>query len=93
MSSHRVLCITKKDRQNIHERITNIGGRNGDGKNWSLTQQEAIAGIERGEWSFYVLNDGVKADVEVATNSGHKYLKTNADRQPQDNLLSLPECV
>jgi len=90
---HEVTCINKGDRTNPHERITHIGGRNGDGTAWRLTQHEAIAGIENGKWSFYVSRGGRSANVIVAVSRfGHKYLKTENDGEQPDNLLSLPEC-
>ena len=90
---HEVLCITKSDRTNPHERITHIGGRNGDGTAWRLTQQDAIAGIENGKWSFYVRRGGYTANVIVTKSRfGYKYLKTENDGEQPDNLLSLPEC-
>lgn len=90
---HEVLCIRKSDRFNPHERITHIGGRNGDATAWRLTQQEAIAGIEGDKWNFYVCRGGHVVRVIVAVSRyGHKYLKTEADGEQPDNLLSLPEC-
>ena len=41
----RITCITKTDRWNPHERIPHVGGTNGDGKRWRLTQADAIEGI------------------------------------------------
>jgi Protein of unknown function (DUF3892) len=90
---HRVLCINKTDRFNPHERISHIGGQNPDGTGWRLTQQEAIQGIESNRWAFYVLRGGREVNVIVAKSAyGHKYLKTVADGEQPDNLLSLPEC-
>lgn len=90
---HEVLCIKKSDRSNPHERITHIGGRNPDGTAWKLTQQDAIAGIEGGKWTFYVSRGGRTVNVIVSTSKyGNKYLKTENDGEQPDNLLSLPEC-
>jgi len=92
-SSHEVLCVTKSDRYNPHERITHLGGRNPDGGRWSITQEEGIAGLESGRWHFYVRRNGHTVNVIVSTSRyGHKYLKTEADGDMPDNLLSLPEC-
>jgi hypothetical protein len=92
-SRHEVLCITKSDRYNPHERILSIGGRNDDGTAWKLPQPDAIQGIEAGKWAFYVRRGGITANVVIAISRyGHKYLKTEADGEQPDNLLSLPEC-
>jgi hypothetical protein len=90
---HRVLCITKSDRFNPHERITHLGGRNIDGTRWYITQEAAISGIESGTWEFFVDRGGRIVDVVVAISRyGYKYLKTVADGDQPDNLLSLSEC-
>lgn len=92
-SRHEVLCVRKSDRTNPHERITHIGGRNGDGAAWKITQEDAIAGIESGKWTFYVSRGGHTVGVVVAVSRyQQKYLKTEADGELPDNLLSLPEC-
>ena len=92
-SRHEILCITKRDRPNPHERILSIGGRNEDGTSWKLPQPEAIGGIETGKWEFYVRRGGYIVNVIVAVSRyGHKYLKTQPDGEQPDNLLSLPEC-
>ena len=89
-----VKCINKSDRFNPHERITHIGGQNPDGKLWKLTQEQAIEGAEQGKWAFFVNRGGRVANVVVAKSRyGHKYLKTEADGEQPDNLLSLYECV
>lgn len=90
--AHRVECVNKTDRYDPHERIENIGGRNGDGTRWRLSQEDAIAGIESRKWDFYVSVNGQAVSVIVATRLGRKYLKTVADGEQPNNLLSLPEC-
>lgn len=89
----RIECINKTPRQDPHLRIRNVGGQNGDGTHWKLSEDEAIAAIDRGTYSFYVSAGGQAVNVIIATHEGHKYLKTEADSLQPNNLLSLPECL
>jgi hypothetical protein len=61
---------------------------------FETTQVEAIGGIESGKWQFYVERPaGDRVSVIVATSRfGNKYLKTTADGDQPNNLLSLPTC-
>lgn len=62
-------------------------------KQWKITQEQAIAYIENREWRFWVHANGKSVWVEVAVSRyGNEYLKTEADSDAPDNLLSLPEC-
>ncbi len=90
----RVSCINKDDRYDPHERIQNIGGRNSDGTPWKMSQPKAIQAIEAGEYSFYAERPaGNRVEVIVAISAaGNKYLRTTADGDAPNNLLSLPEC-
>lgn len=90
----QIRCIRKTDRMNPHERIHSIGGVNSDGTRWRLSEDEAISYIEEGRYSFYVERPrGHRVAVIIAESPwGHKYLKTTADGEQPDNLLSLPTC-
>lgn len=84
----QVTCITKRGgHYNAHERIQAIGG-----VNWSHTEDQAIANVERNPESYYVAAGGKSVWVVVAKHNGRKYLKTQPDGYSPDNLLSLPEC-
>lgn len=86
----QVKCINKNPREDRHHSITHIGGY--ESKQWKITKDEAIDFIERRIWEFYTLVGGHRRKVIVATRLGRKYLKTEADHDTPDNLLSLPEC-
>ncbi|WP_264595730.1 DUF3892 domain-containing protein [Rhodoblastus acidophilus] len=91
--SVEIKCINKSDRQNAHERIKNVGGINGDGSRWRLTEDAAIAGMKDGKWSFWTNGGGRTAKVIIARSAGGKeYLKTESDGVHPNNLLALPEC-
>ena len=90
----QITCVKKNDRGSIHERITSIGGKNSDGSSWFLPLADAIKGIDDGKWSFYVSVSGLSVWVIVAkTASGYRYLRTTADGEEPNNLMSLPECT
>lgn len=90
----QIKCINKADRDDPWEQITHVGGTNANGTRWRLTLAAAIEGAESGKWHFWVAVEGADSVwVEVAVSRfGHKYLKTEADGETPNNLLSLPEC-
>lgn len=85
----RITCINKSDRHNPHERIRNAGGQEGGG--WKLTVAQVIAEIRKGN-KFWVHAGGKSVWVQIANHGGHEYIKTEADGEQPNNLLSLPEC-
>jgi hypothetical protein len=90
--AHRaeIKCINKDPRQDRYHSITHVGGY--VDKPWKITQEDAIGKIKRGEWEFYTTANGHQTDVVVAMRQSREYLKTKADYDTPDNLLSLPEC-
>lgn len=89
----QISCINKTDRQSAHDRIRRVGGVNPNGSRWGLPLADAIAGVESGQWKFYVSVGGQSVWVVVAVSAaGNKYLKTMNDGEQPNNLLSLPEC-
>jgi hypothetical protein len=86
-------CINKDDRYDPDERIRHIGGPNGDGTRWRLTVEQAITGIQQGQWEFWVNVAAGRVRVIIAKSArGNLYLKTEADATGANNLLRLPEC-
>lgn len=86
-----ISCINKEPRFDPYNRITHVGGFGTS--RWKLTTDDAIGKIDRGECEFFTkppIGHGRK--VIVAVRLGRKYLKTEADHDTPDNLLSLPEC-
>jgi len=89
----QISCIIKDDKLNPYERILFVGGSGAAGR-WKISQKQAISDIETGAKSFFVKVNNVEADVIVSTSRfGNKYIKTKADGDEPNNLLSLPQCL
>jgi hypothetical protein len=88
----RIGCINKNPRNDPYNRITDVGSFGPP--QWKLTVGEVIRRIEEGQAAFYVERpQGDQVDVVVAVSRhGNKYIKTTADGDEPNNLLSLPEC-
>jgi hypothetical protein len=92
----RIDCIVKDDRLNPYERIQRVGGPNAPDANpprWNLPLDDAIRGIQGHQWDFYVRVGPHEVGVIVAKSRlGSLFLRTTADYDTPDNLLSLPTC-
>ena len=76
-------------------RKNSIRGRDHcNGTRWKMTEDKAISYIEDGTYEFYVERPvGQRVGVLIAKSPwGNKYLKTVADGEHPNNLLSLPTC-
>lgn len=95
MAQYSVTCITKPNRESTHEYITHIGGSI-NGTRWKITREEAIRQIETKTNSFYVTdptNPFKRSTVGVIRPAlGYPYLRTYADGDWDNNLLSLTQC-
>ena len=92
MARYRVTCTTKHEK---HEHITDLGCVTNTNLYQRFTEEEVIVRLEKSgdHDTFYVERpSGHSVEVEVATRDGKKYLKTDADGEIPNNLLSLPDC-
>ena len=87
----QIICINKSNRKDPHDRILNVGGVV-DGLSWKIPESQAITSLENHRYSYFVNRGGREVAVIVGTRNGVRYLKTIADGETPDNLLSLPEC-
>lgn len=92
MADVRVSCINKRDRDSSYEGITHLGNPNSSNGGWKWTRADVIASIEAKTNTFYTLVNGNRGDIGVVNGPTGKYVRTYADGQWNDNLLSLPEC-
>jgi hypothetical protein len=92
MPDVKVTCITKPDRDSPHEHITHLGN---PAANWKWTREQVIASIDAGTNTFYVTDPRTskRSDVGVVRVAGRApYLRTHADGDWNNNLLSLDQC-
>lgn len=93
MADYQVMCI-RRDGADADRRIDRLGGRKPEGGSWNDTIDNVIRFIEQGLHRFWTTAGGksVWVAVKVHPTSGRKYLATEPDDYPNNNLLSLPEC-
>ena len=91
MAIYRVTC---KEKHSLYERVVSIGcAEVGTGLFSRFTEEEAIQRIKQDSDKFYVERpEGHRVWVIVAEREGREYLKTEADGERPDNLLSQPDC-
>ncbi len=93
MAQHRVTHIRKPNIHSTHEHITHIGNLN---EKWIITREEAIRQIDSKTNDFYVFdpirNKSSWVGVVRPTDGRKPFLRTFADGDWNDNLLSLPQC-
>lgn len=87
----QITCITTSGPKSDCTCITHVGRWTDIGR---ITTQDAVRRIENRIDTFWVQDraDGSRVNVHVAQRGDRKYLRTNPNDTPRDNLLSLPEC-
>lgn len=91
MADCRVTCITKPHPNSPHEHITHLGSP----PTWKWTREEVIASIEGKTNTFYVIDPltNKRSNIGVVRPAGRQaYLRTYADGDWNNNLLSLNQC-
>ena len=92
MADCQITCIIKPNTSSAHEHITHVGN---PASNWIWTRERVIQSIEAKENTFYVIDPvtNQRANVGVVRVAGKlPYLRTYADGDWNDNLLSLNKC-
>jgi len=93
MADVKVTCIDKPHPLSPHEHITHLGNPR---VGWKWTREEVIRSIDAGTNTFFVIDPytGKRSDVGVVRPAGRPpYVRTHADGDWNDNLLSLSQCT
>jgi hypothetical protein len=92
MADVQITCIVKPHPQSPHEHITHVGN---PAAQWIWPSEKVIESIDSKTNTFYVLDpvSGKRANVDVYRVAGKRpFLRTYADGQWNNNLLSLNQC-
>ena len=91
MADCQITCIVKQHPQSSHEHITHVGNP----PTWVWPREQVIISIDAQTNTFYVVDprNGKRSEVGVVRSIGRApYLRTHADGDWNDNLLSLNQC-
>lgn len=89
----RVCCVLRRS-SDKNAPVDAIGGLTEDGSHWWLSLQQAIEGVERNRWNFY-LSSGFGSETDLAlaaTADGSKTLVAVDSTAHPGSLAQLPEC-
>jgi hypothetical protein len=92
MADAKITCIIKPHPQSSHEHITHVGN---PAAGWNWPTEQVVASIDAKTNTFYVIDprNGKRANVGVVREHGKApYLRTHADGDWNNNLLSLNQC-
>jgi Protein of unknown function (DUF3892) len=92
MADVQVTCIDKPHPLSAHEHITHVGNPR---VGWKWTREDVIRSIVAKTNTFFVIDPytGKRSDVGVVRPVGRApYVRTHADGDWNDNLLSLSQC-
>jgi hypothetical protein len=92
----QVSCIIKHPTHyDPHTRIKELGGMH-NGQYWHLPEATIITELEKPlatrRWNFFTNVNDHRVSVVIAEHEGRKYLKTQPDKHPENNLLNLADC-
>ena len=88
-------CVKKDTVEDIDEMIQLVGGLwPTDGKPWRISDNDGALLIDEGKLKLFVeAGGGVEQPIHVSTSSkGRRFLRTNPNEGPVDNLSNLSDC-
>lgn len=91
MKRLRILCSLKSDLGNQKKLITHVGGVNGSGERWTISNKEAISGLHSGHYEFYIVEKFKELKVTI---EGVEFptLFSSGNGLSHNLLEDLPDC-